>query len=92
MSISSVNATAGFEIVPGYVLQRKIGSGGYGEVWLADAPGGLRKAVKLVYGTMTEMHAMNELRSLRRILTVNNPFLLSLERIELVDGQLIVIT
>ncbi len=92
MSISSVNATAGFEIVPGYVLQRKIGSGGYGEVWLADAPGGLRKAVKLVYGTMTEMHAMNELRSLRRILTVSHPFLLSLERIEVVDGQLIVIT
>jgi serine/threonine protein kinase len=92
MSISSVNATAGFEIIPGYVLQRKIGSGGYGEVWLADAPGGLRKAIKLVYGTMSEVHALNELRSLRRILSVNHPFLLSLERIEVVDGQLIVIT
>ncbi len=36
---------AGFEPISGYVLRERIGSGGYGEVWLADAPGGLQKAV-----------------------------------------------
>jgi len=35
------------EIIPGYTIRERIGAGGYGEVWKADAPGGLVKAVKL---------------------------------------------
>ncbi len=80
------------EILPGYRLIRKIGSGGYGEVWLCDAPGGLKKAVKVIYGTMDEDRASSELRSLNRIREVKHPFILSLERIEIVDGQLIIVT
>lgn len=80
------------EILPGYRLIRKIGSGGYGEVWLCDAPGGLKKAVKIVYGTLDEERASSELRSLQRIREVKHPFILSLERIEVVDGHLIIVT
>lgn len=80
------------EILPGYRLIRKIGSGGYGEVWLCDAPGGLKKAVKIVYGTLDEERAASELRSLQRIREVKHPFILSLERIEVIDGHLIIVT
>jgi serine/threonine protein kinase len=82
---------AGFEPIPGYVLRERIGSGGYGEVWLADAPGGLQKAVKFVYGTVDE-RAGSELRALQRIRSVHHPFILSVERIEVIENQLIVVT
>lgn len=83
---------AGYEPIPGYVLRHRLGAGGYGEVWLADAPGGLQKAVKLIYGTLDQTHASSELRSLQRIKQVHHPFLLSLERIEIVHNQVIIVT
>jgi serine/threonine protein kinase len=86
------NSRVGSEPIPGYVLRKRLGAGGYGEVWLADAPGGLQKAIKLVFGTIDESHAAGELRSLQRIRQVNHPFLLSIERIEIVSNQVIIIT
>ena len=80
------------EPIPGYQLVERIGVGGYGEVWKAEAPGGLTKAVKLVYGHMDDTRAARELKALNRIKEVRHPFLLSLERIEVVDGQLVVVT
>ena len=84
--------SAGLEPIPGYTLRRRLGSGGFGEVWLADAPGGLQKAVKLVYGTVDQERASSELRSLQRIRQVHHPFLLSLERIEVVNHQIVIVT
>lgn len=83
---------AGYEPIPGYILRKRLGAGGYGEVWSADAPGGLKKAVKLVFGTLDEQRASSELRSLQRIRQVHHPLLLSIERIEIVHGQLIIVT
>jgi eukaryotic-like serine/threonine-protein kinase len=80
------------EVIPGYTLCERIGAGGYGEVWKADAPGGLLKAVKFVYGCLNEERAAREMKALGRIREVRHPFLLSLERIEVIDGQLVVVT
>ena len=85
-------AEAGFEPIPGYVLRQKLGAGGYGEVWLADAPGGLKKAIKFVFGSLDDDRASRELKALNRIRQVNHPFLLSLERIEVIEGQLLIVT
>ncbi|MDZ4852564.1 MAG: protein kinase [Pirellulaceae bacterium] len=81
----------GFEPIEGYVLRERIGAGGYGEVWLADAPGGLQKAIKFVFGSIDERAGI-ELRSLQRIRAVHHPFILSLERFEIINKQLIVVT
>lgn len=92
MSLLGAKIQAGFEPIPGYVLTKKLGSGGYGDVWSADAPGGLKKAIKFVFGTIHEDRASAELKSLQRIRQVNHPFILSLERIEIVEGQLLIVT
>ena len=80
------------EIIPGYTIRERIGTGGYGEVWKADAPGGLVKAIKFVYGRLDGERACRELKALSRIKEVRHPFLLSLERIEVIDGQLVIVT
>jgi hypothetical protein len=80
------------EPLPGYRLLEHIGSGGFGEVWRAEAPGGLTKAIKFVFGQLHERRASNELRALDRVRGVRHPFLLSLERIETIDGRLVVVT
>lgn len=92
MSMLSAKMQAGFEPIAGYVLKEKLGSGGYGDVWSADAPGGLQKAIKIVHGSIDESRAVSELKSLQRIRQVNHPFILSLERIEVIESQLIIVT
>jgi serine/threonine protein kinase len=78
--------------LPGYTLADRIGSGGYAEVWRAEAPGGIQKAVKIVYGYYDDEFALQELKALERIKCVRHPFLLSLERFEIVNGRLAILT
>ncbi|QDU55092.1 protein kinase domain-containing protein [Aeoliella mucimassa] len=80
------------QLPDGYVATERIGSGGYGEVWRATAPGGVEKAVKIVFGLCDEELAERELKSLERIRSVRHPFVISLERFEIVDGRLIIVT
>jgi eukaryotic-like serine/threonine-protein kinase len=80
------------ESILGYTLIKRLGSGAYGEVWSAEAPGGLSKAIKLIHGYHDEKRAQVELSALNKVKQVRHPFLLSLERIEVVDGQLVVVT
>ncbi|MEM7456213.1 MAG: tubulin-like doman-containing protein [Planctomycetota bacterium] len=88
----SANSTNTPKELLGYRLRERIGAGGYGEVWSAEAPGGMVKAVKLIYGFHDEKRAQTELKALDRIKAVRHPFLLSLERIEVHEGQLVVVT
>src|SRR6056297_1368368 len=89
---TSVKITAGYEPITGYTLEEKIGQGGFGEVWRADAPGGLKKAVKFVFGATDAHRGSRELKSLERIKGVHHPFLLTLERFGIVDDQLVIVT
>lgn len=79
-------------VFPGYELIERIGSGGYAEVWRARAPGGLEKAVKLVYGCYDEHLASQEMKAMERIKDVRHPFVLSLERFEVINGRLLILT
>src|SRR4051812_26794127 len=84
------------EPIPGYRLIERLGGGGFGEVWKCEAPGGLHKAIKFVFGNLdiagdSGHRAEQELKALKRVASVRHPYILSLERYDIVEGQLLII-
>ena len=84
------------EPLPGYRLMERLGRGGFGEVWKVEAPGGLLKAIKFVFGDLDSADeegkpAEQELKALNRVKSIRHPYILSLERFDIVDGQLIIV-
>ncbi len=80
----------------GYRLLERLGRGGFGEVWKVEAPGGLLKAAKFVFGDLHSSDeqsrpAEQELKALRRVREIRHPYVLSLERFDIIDGQLVIV-
>lgn len=84
------------EPIPGYKLIERLGGGGFGEVWKAEAPGGLLKAIKFVHGDLQTtgdefQRAEQELKALSRVKSVRHPYILSLERFDIIEGRLMIV-
>jgi hypothetical protein len=87
---------ANAEPIPGYRLIEPLGSGGFGEVWKCEAPGGWIKAIKFVYGNRNavdneSVRADQEYKALQRVKEVRHPFVCSVEQTLEVDGELIIV-
>jgi hypothetical protein len=84
------------EPLPGYRLIAPLGTGGFGEVWKCSAPGNILKAIKFVYGNLNSLdgdayRAEQEFKAMQRIKEVRHPFVLSMERIDIVEGDLAIV-
>src|SRR5262249_32733242 len=59
----------------GYRLFKRIGSGSFGEVWRAAAPGGVEVAVKIILRPIDHEEAQRELQALELIKRLRHPYL-----------------
>src|SRR5215468_11254549 len=88
--------STGDEPLPGYRLIEPLGSGGFGEVWKCEVPGGLFKAIKFVFGNLNSLdvegaRAEQELQALNRVKEVRHPFVLGMDLIKILDGELVIV-
>src|SRR4051812_2273155 len=78
----------GAEPVPGYRLVARVGIGGSGEVWRAEAPGGLLVALKLI--PLAGKLGSRERSNLRILRAVRHPNLLSYFGAWMLDDTLVI--
>jgi eukaryotic-like serine/threonine-protein kinase len=84
----------GSEPIPGFRLVERLGGGGFGEIWKCRTPEGAFRAIKIVHGDLAaagDRTAELELHGLRRIADIHHPFVLTMERIDVLDGQLLIV-
>lgn len=81
---------AGVQIVPEYCLEKRLGKGGFGEVWKAIGPGKVPAALKIIVVKDSEA-GQREFRSLDLLRNLRHPNLLPIQGYWLLDdaGQVI---
>lgn len=57
--------------VPGYRLEKRLGRGGFGEVWAARSPGGVSVALKII--DLSSTAGLKEYRAVHYVKNINHP-------------------
>jgi WD40 repeat protein len=76
---------SGDEPVPGYRVESCLGSGQFGSVWRALAPGGTEVALKFI--PLGDTQGLKELRGVQRVKNIHHPQLMPILAIWLLDQQ-----
>lgn len=79
------------DFLSGYKWVKKIGSGGFGEVWSAEAPGGVPVAIKKIFRPIDHAESLREQESLELIKRLRHPFLLATQAFEQKEDRLFIV-
>jgi serine/threonine protein kinase/formylglycine-generating enzyme required for sulfatase activity len=75
----------------GYRLLKRIGSGSFGEVWRAVAPGGIPVAIKIIFRPIDHEFAQRELQSLELIKSLSHPYLVQTQAYWPLEDRLVIV-
>ena len=70
------------EPIPHHVLQKFLGRGSLGDVWLAKGPGGIHKALKFM---RLERSGIKELMAIQRMKSIHHPHLVQITDVWMLD-------
>jgi serine/threonine protein kinase len=76
----------------GYQLIECIGQGSYGQVWKAEAPGGIEVAVKLINWRTNRKMSQQELQAMELMKRLRHTFLLQIQAYWQLKDQLVIVT
>lgn len=94
MNQTSVGRSDQCEVLPlggGYKLIARIGRGSFGDVWRAEAPGGVEVAIKVIFGSVTQDEAgQRELQALELMKRLRHTYLLPIHAFWQLEDRLII--
>jgi hypothetical protein len=74
----------------GYRLVERLNRGAFGDVWRAEAPGGVEVAIKIIFGSVAETQGQRELQALELIKRLRHPFLLPIHAYWQLEDRLLI--
>jgi serine/threonine protein kinase len=89
--VNSLTASGLLRIGGDYKMIKRIGCGGFAEVWQAETPGGFPVAIKRVLRPLDHAEAQLELRALGEIKQLRHSYLLQTRDYGLLDNRLYVV-
>jgi hypothetical protein len=75
----------------GYAVIKRLGSGSFGEVWRAEAPGGVEVAIKIVHRPLDHKEAQRELQALELIKGLRHNYLLQTQAYWSLEDRLLIV-
>jgi serine/threonine protein kinase len=76
------------QVLGDYRLLHRIGMGAFGEVWKAEAPGGVHVALKTIIRPVEHELAQQERRALELIKQLRHPYLMSIQAFWVLESRL----